>query len=228
MSCFFITGTDTGVGKTMICGAVASALVKSGFDVGVMKPFESGCGKSGPQDALFLKKMSETQDDINSICPCQFNLPLAPFVASGIEKKKILITNVVSRFLEIKKKHDIVLVEGAGGLMVPIAESLLTSGFVKLLNIPVIIVSRLNLGTINHTLLTVNHATECELKIAGIILNQTSKETGYAEKTNPDIINKFCSTPLIGQVPFVERKNRENPEHLSAIADKHIDLTIFD
>ena len=211
----------------MICGAVASALVKSGKDVGVMKPFESGCGKSDPQDALFLKKMSKTRDDIKSICPCQFNLPLAPFVASKIENKKILIGGVVSKFQEIKKKHDIVLVEGAGGLMVPITDKLLTSGFVKLLNIPVIIVSRLNLGTINHTLLTINHATECGLKIAGLILNQTCAETGHAERTNPDIIRKFCSTPIIGQMPFVGEKNRKNPEHLSAVADKHIDLTVF-
>ena len=231
MKSFFISGTDTGVGKTTLCGAIARSLVQMGKNVGVMKPFETGCRAEGsrmiPSDALFLKKMSCSTDDMDSICPCCYKLPLAPYVAGKIEDRKFEIRPVLEKFMELGRKHEIVLVEGAGGLLVPLMENYFTTDLIKDLDIPVIIVSRLGLGTINHTLLSVKHALACGLEVAGIIMNQASTEYGHAEKTNPEIIKRFSTVSLLGIVPFIEKGLRDNPEELADIVSRSLDLSVF-
>lgn len=227
----FISGTDTGVGKTLIGGAVARALVQSGKSVGVMKPFESGCTVQGdrliPNDALFLKKMAKCHEDLDKICPYSLKHPLAPWVAAKLENKTIELGKIKHIFLSMLKRYDFVLVEGAGGLMVPIDENLLILDLIHALNLPLIIVARLSLGTINHVLLTVKQAQTSGITVAGIILNQVSPETGKAEETNPQVIKKFTTVPIIGQMPFIAPDKRDDAEYLSALAAKCIDLSHF-
>ncbi len=214
MKSYFITGTDTGVGKTLVGGGIAGALRRSGKKVGVLKPFETGCslvnGELVAKDALFLKDISGCPDDIAVICPYRMKHPLAPGVAAEIEGVTIDLDRVKAVFQNMEKKYEKVLVEGAGGLMVPVTNDLLTSDLIKLLGLPVIIVSRLSLGTINHTLLTVKYALACGIKIAGIILNQVTDETGKAEETNPEVIKRFSGLPVMGQVPFIPEKKRSD------------------
>ncbi|MBI3584045.1 MAG: adenosylmethionine--8-amino-7-oxononanoate transaminase [Nitrospinae bacterium] len=197
----FITGTDTGVGKTVVSAGLALSLRHKGLDVGVMKPIQSG----DRGDTEFLIKVSGVKDEIELVNPCYFKKPLAPLTASKIEGVKINITAIKNAFDELCKRHDIVIVEGIGGLFVPLTEDYFVSDLILELNIPIIIVSRPNLGTINHTLLTVKHARESGIDIIGVIFNETKKKKkGLAEKTNPSIIEKLSGVPILGTLPYIQ------------------------
>ena len=124
-------------------------------------------------------------------------------------------------------RYDLVLVEGAGGLMVPITQQLLTADLIRLLDLPVIIIARTTLGTINHTLLTVKQAQSEDLEVRGIILNKTSPEPDEAEETNPAVLEKFSRVPLLGVVPYIPAKDRQNLELLSSLVCSHIDLSLL-
>ena len=228
MKSFFITGTDTGVGKTIVGGGIAGVLRRSGKKVGVLKPFESGCSNSGgeliPEDALFLKNISGCTEDIDVICPYRMGHPLAPGVAAEIEGVAIDLDRIRSCFKDLEKKYETVLVEGAGGLMVPVTGDLLISDLIKLLGLPTIIVSRLSLGTINHTLLTVKHALACGISVAGIILNQITPEIGKAEETNPEVIKRFSEIPILGQIPFIPEEKRNDADFIVDAIQENIDL----
>ena len=231
MKSFFITGTDTGVGKTIVGAGIAGVLRRSGKRVGVLKPFESGCSNSGgeliPEDAVFLKKLSGCTEDIDVICPYKMKHPLAPGVAAEMEGVSIDLDRIRSCFKTLEKNYETVLVEGAGGLMVPIAGDLLTSDLIKLLGLPTIIVSRLSLGTINHTLLTVRHALDCGLSVAGIILNQITPEIGKAEETNPKVIKRFSGISVLGRIPFIPKEKRNDADFLVDVIRQNIDLKIM-
>ena len=228
MKSYFITGTDTGVGKTLVGGGIAGALRRSGKKVGVFKPFESGCGVEGeklvPGDALFLKEISDCQEDLDMICPYRMKQSLAPGIAAEIEGVTIDMNKVRSAFQLMEEKYQTVLVEGAGGIMVPVSPALLTSDLVRILGLSIIIVSRLSLGTINHTLLTVQYAQSCGIKVAGIIFNQVSKEIGKAEETNPEVIKRFSDIPVLGQVPFISEDKRTDTEFIIDTVENSIDL----
>jgi dethiobiotin synthetase len=231
MDGFFITGTDTGVGKTLIAGAIARALSLQGRRVGVMKPFESGCRRNGdtlvPADALYLRNMAGSQDDLALICTYAFERPLAPGVAARLEHVSISLEKVQEIYSQLSAQHDIMLVEGAGGLMVPISEEQLIIDVVRLLQLPLIIVARSALGTINHTLLTVKEAQRGGIRVCGIILNKVSPEPDEAEDTNPEVIRKFSNVPLLGQVPYIPVDKRGDSDFLASLAQSKIDLGCF-
>jgi len=231
MKGFFFTGTDTGVGKTLIAGAIARALSLQGRRVGVMKPFESGCRRDGaavvPADALFLRNMVSSLDDLALICPYAFERPLAPGIAARSEHVTINIEKVQKIFKQLSAHYDVMLVEGAGGLMVPISEEHLIVDVIRLLKLPLIIVARTALGTINHTLLTVRAAQRAGIRVCGIILNKVSPEQDEAEDTNPEVIRKFSNVPLLGQVPYIPVDKRGDPDFLSSLAQSKIDLSCF-
>src|SRR3990167_2155347 len=144
----FITGMDTGVGKTVVTAGLVLSLKHKGLDVGIMKPIQSG----GRGDTEFLIKVSGVNDEIELINPYYLKKPLAPLTASEIEGVKIDITAIKNAFEELSRRHDIVIVEGIGGLLVPLTEDYFVSDLILELDIPVIVVSRVGLGTINHTL----------------------------------------------------------------------------
>lgn len=229
MKSIFITGTDTGVGKTLVGGAIARALSQSGRKIGVLKPFETGCTGDEKNlvaaDALFLKQMADCLEDINTICPYRMRHPLAPAVAASLESIQVDLDHIQAIFSEMQQRYDIVLVEGAGGLMVPLAENILTADLVKTLQLPLIIVSRLSLGTINHTLLTVRQAQAEGLNVAGIVLNQMTPEMGLAEQTNPHVIQTYTGVSLLGRIPFVPRELRTDADHLARLANEYIELS---
>lgn len=226
MNGYFITGTDTGVGKTLVTGAVARALVQRGKRVGVMKPFETGCGLRGsvlvPRDALFLKAMAQSTEALERICPCRLRYPLAPWIAAALEQVSIDVQQVVSIFKELQSRCDVMLVEGAGGLMVPITATLMNSDLAGLLGLPLIVVARLSLGTINHTLLTVQQALTRGLSVAGIVLNQLTPDRGVAEQTNPDAIRRLAGVPVLGQLPYVPEDRRNDDRFLAAWASANL------
>lgn len=201
----FITGTDTGVGKTFIAGALARGLRADGIDVGVMKPIETGCGsRLIPADAVYLKKKAGVSDSLEAIVPYRFRYPLAPWPASIKERKRINIKRILSAYKKLREKHSFMIVEGAGGLLVPITEHLDIVDLILAMKLPVLLVARTGLGTLNHTRLTIEYGKQRGILFAGIILNQAQPQQTLADKSNPLILSNKVDVPIIGSVPYVK------------------------
>jgi len=200
---YFVTGTDTDVGKTVVTFALGVLLKNKGLDVGVMKPIQCA-----GQDASFLKKNLGLEDSLKSINPYFAPDPVSPHVAFKRQKKKININKIIATFKDLSKRHDVLLVEGAGGLLVPIKDNYLVADLIKDLDLDLIIVSRLGLGTINHTLLTISQARQNGIKVKGVLFNQASSlKPGIPEKTNPDAIRKCGNVSVLGTIPFLRNIN---------------------
>jgi len=203
----FITGTDTGVGKTFVSVGLIKSMRERGINVCPMKPVESGCRvrKAGlvPADASALLNASSVKESIDLINPYRLKHPLAPSVAAEIEGVIISRKKIVSSYAKLSMKYDMTIVEGAGGIMVPVYKKYLFLDLASDLGLPVIIVSRPGLGTINHTLLSIEVIRNRGLKILGVIINNPVKSVaGLSEKTNPDVIEKLGKVPVLGIVPF--------------------------
>lgn len=200
----FITGTDTGVGKTYISSAIARAVKQYGLSAGVMKPLSSG----DRDDARALIDAAGVNDPLDLVNPVFFRYPLSPLASAELEgKKKVSLGKVWSAYARLKKKHDFMIVEGIGGLLVPIARNYYVSDMIKRFRLPAVVVARPALGTINHTLLTVDKLREKGIAVAGIILSSRQTST-LAEKTNPEILRKITRLPVL-EVPFNHDINLE-------------------
>ncbi len=209
----FITGTDTGVGKTFVAEGLIRAVKAMGTHVCPMKPVESGCtmkrGELVPADAMALIKAAGVDESIDLVNPYRMKNPLAPSVAAEIEGVAIKKKNIISAFNCISKKYDMVIVEGAGGIMVPVFKKYLFLDLAFDLKLPVIIVARPGLGTINHTLLTINALRNKGLRVLGVIINYAEKNrTGLPEKTNPSCIEKLGEVPILGTIPHLGASKR--------------------
>jgi len=202
----FVTGTDTGVGKSIVTGGLAAVLREHGVNVGVMKPVETGClqkdGSFFPADAQFLKEMAGVGLPLELIVPYQFKEPLAPSVAAEREGITIDSNQLVKKFEHLSHHHDVMLVEGAGGLLVPLYQKILFIDLVKRFKLPVLIVSRATLGTINHTLLTFRAARAEKVPVVGIVINNLSPEKNAASETNPEVITRLVDIPVWGVLPY--------------------------
>lgn len=218
---FFITGTDTGVGKTIITAALIKAAKFLGLSACGMKPIETGCLKSEfgvqssefrvkekvliPSDGMFLREIAGMDDSLDLLSPIRFQNPLAPFPASEIEEITVDIDKIKKAYSELSKKYDAVFVEGIGGLLVPIKKEYSVLDLARDFDLPIIVVARPGLGTINHTLLTVNYAIKEGLTVAGIIINHSQPPDGsLAEETNPEVIKQLLTVPLLGIFPYLE------------------------
>jgi len=207
---FFITATDTGVGKTVVSAAIIRALRHQGLNVCCMKPIESGCLREGdtliPADGNFLKEASGVDEPLENITPVRFEEPLAPWVAADRMASHIDIRMIHEKFRGLEDRYGAVVVEGIGGLMVPIGRDYFVADLAVDMALPLVIVASAQLGTINHTLLTVEHSLRNGLTVAGIILNHSAKTQGtVAEETNPDAIAHLTPVPVIGVMPFIEK-----------------------
>ena len=223
---YFITGTDTGVGKTFIAGGLASLYGKRGVRVGVMKPVESGCKRLAdglhPHDALFLKEMALSTDDVDRIVPYRLEHPLTPSVAAELEGVVIDLEAIKDVYQQLESRYDLMLVEGAGGLLAPLYKSATSVDLVRLLDIPLIVVARNALGTINHTLLTVEHALYSGLTVAGIILNTCDPDPDISVETNHQVIRQLSGLPLLGTIPYCSLPERTDRLTLAALLDGHV------
>jgi len=227
----FITGTDTGVGKTLIAGGLAACCRSGGTRVGVMKPVESGCRRLEhglqPDDALYLKKMAACADALDDIVPYRLEQPLTPSVAAALSGVAIDLDVIRQAYRRIAGRSDLVLVEGAGGLLAPIFGPSTGVDLLRLLQIPMIVVARNALGTINHTLLTVEHARRSGLTVLGIILNHCSPSPDLSAATNPGIIAELSGLPLLGVIPYLPLSVREDPSLLSAIIGREVNMDLL-
>jgi dethiobiotin synthetase len=229
MKVIFVTGTDTGVGKTVISSALAAFFsLRKNMRVGVMKPFESGLSKRDkdllPWDAICLREASGSNVDLNIISPYTFESPVAPEVAAMLEHVNIDISMVDKIFQGLRKSHDLVIIEGAGGVLVPIRENFFFADLIQQWKAPTLIVSRLGLGTINHTLLTNHFLKERGIKVLGVILNNTEGLEDLPAQTNPDILRRYLDTPVLGIFPHVKDllKGSVDRERMADILAKNI------
>jgi len=200
----FITGTDTGVGKTFFAAALARLLVDKGINTGVMKPVTSGCttrnGQLFSADAELLAwgaRLPMNQE----IAPYLLKEPIAPSAAAEMEHQKIEFSRILAAYHRLSEEHDFVIVEGAGGLMVPLAGGLLIADLAKLLDLPLLVVARPNLGTVNHTVLTCFVARELGLTVKGTIINNYPSLPDSAESTAPHLIDSLSGVPLLARIP---------------------------
>jgi dethiobiotin synthetase len=217
----FITGTDTGVGKTFVAAGLINTLKRLGLNVCPMKPVETGCGfRKGrlvPEDSLKLVKSAQIDDPLDIINPYRFRHPLAPAVAAQLEGAVIKKGKIFSAYKKLSSKYDITIIEGAGGIMVPLRRRYLFLDLIKDLAVPVLIVSRPGLGTINHTLLTIEAARNRGIDIIGVIINCPDvMRRDVSAKTNPRLINELTGVPILGIVPGERNRQGKVFHHIAS------------
>jgi len=197
----FVTGTDTGVGKTVFACALLRALRARGLDAGGMKPVETGVGASGPQDALALRAAADDADPLDDVCPQRFALPAAPTVAAAAEGRRVDLEAIDAAFARLMARHALLVVEGAGGLLVPVADGLSMADLAARLALPLVIVARAALGTINHTRLTLEAARSRDLPIAGVVVSFAGGRLCAADEANLSALRGDPEIPWLGEIP---------------------------
>ena len=171
-----------------------------------MKPVQ--CGGT---DAEFLRKSLRLNDAPADINPCFAREPLSPRLAFRREKRSVDVGKILTAYGRLKQKHDILLVEGAGGLMVPLRDDYFVADLVRDLDLELIIVARLGLGTINHTLLTIEQARAQGIAVRGVLFSEAStRQRGIPEKTNPDVIRRLGNVPILGTIPYLKSLRRQD------------------
>ena len=198
---FFVTGTDTGVGKTVVSCALARGLHARGVDVGVMKPSETGVEAAGPLDALALREAAGVEDPLDDVCPQAFALPAAPTVAAAAEGREVDADAIRSAWKRLAERHELMIVEGAGGLLVPIWAGATMADLAAELGLPLVLVVRGALGTINHTRLTLEAAAQRELTVAGVVISPVTGALSAADEANLDSLRTELGSLLAGEIP---------------------------
>ncbi len=199
---FFVTGTDTGVGKTLVTAALVAALRQEGFQPGVMKPFETGGIRAG--DAQLLKRAAAVRDPLEMISPYRFAKPLSPLAASLEVGRSIRPARVLAAFKTLAGRHPLMLVEGIGGILVPLTYRFSVLDLAARFGLPLLIVSRAGLGTVNQTLLTLQAARRGRLKVAAVLLNDTAGVPDPSLASNRALIRRLGRVPVWGPLPHLE------------------------
>jgi dethiobiotin synthetase len=200
---FFITGTGTGVGKTIVTAGIAGHFISTGKKVSVMKPVQTGTGNSA-SDLEIVKALVPGITTIPKLLatPYSFSLPASPLLAAKCENRAINPDTILKAFKELSSRQDVdvLLVEGAGGLLVPLTEEFLMVDLILKMNIPAILVTYAGLGTVNHTLLSIEAMKNRNLKIAGIVINRMPRNPGIVEKDNIKTIERIGGVPVIAAI----------------------------
>jgi dethiobiotin synthetase len=220
----FITATDTGVGKTVVTAALAVALCKHGYSVGVMKPIETGVPSSADagSDAAQLRAAARSSDALTEIRPYAFRRPLAPLDAARLEKITVTLPTIMRAFHTLQSRHEVVLVEGVGGVHVPITSSLDVSDLIYRMKLPALVVGRVSLGGINHALLTLGALRQRKISILALVLNQTlPAQTATAraqECSTVRLLRQLAGVPVIGPLPYRSTLERNFHSEVARLA----------
>ena len=205
MKSIFITGTDTDVGKTYITAGLAVTLRKMGIDIGVMKPFAAGnAQKNGfkSEDVEILSKSAQVNDPENLVNPQFFPISASPYTAWKKLKIKPKIPTILKSFKKLSNLHEMLLIEGMGGVMTPILKDYYITNLIKEMKIPTIIVTRSKVGTVNHTIMTVKFCEKFKIPIKGIIINNFDK--GYPVKQLKNDLEGLTGVKVLGSIPFLK------------------------
>lgn len=210
MKGIFLTGTDTDIGKTTIATSMASLLRKKGVDVGVMKPFATGdrvySSKYKSKDSALLARAAQVKDPDEEINPFFYSIPTAPFTAAKMQsEKEPIVEDAVRIYRQLAAKHDFMIVEGIGGIMVPLTKKQYVAHFAKLLDLPIMIVAGCKLGTINHTLLTVKVCDDFGLNVLGIIINGLPVKASLLKRQTIETISELSKLRILSVIPFAKK-----------------------
>ena len=219
----FITGTDTDVGKTYITAGLAITLRKMSIDVGVMKPFAAGIAqKKGykSEDIEILSHAAQINDPENLVNPQFFPIPASPYTAWKKLKIKPKIPMILSSFKKLSNIHEMMLVEGMGGILTPILKDYYVTNLIKDMKIPTIIVTRSKVGTVNHTLMTVKMCEKYKIPIKGIIINNFDGD-GYPINQLKSDLENLTGIKVLGSIPFIKDMSDAS---LYRIFKKNIDM----
>ena len=204
MNSFFVTGTDTDVGKTCVSAALAKYFRDNDVDVGVMKPFASGY-KATPDsvsaDVEILMKYSGVNDSIDLVNPYYFEIPTSPYDASKQLNLEIDISKVIESYNQLSSIHDIVIVEGIGGIMTPISRNYFVSDLISDLQLSSFIVTGSKIGAVNHFMLTYEHARQKNLNLKGFFINQNVSD-GYELSNLKHQIFGLTEKKVFGAIPY--------------------------
>lgn len=198
----FITGTDTGVGKTVVTAAIGQRLQRMGVRVGAFKPISTGGLMS--EDGKCLKAALRLLEPSSCVAPVNFIAPVAPLVAVAMAQRKLSWGKIRGGYRWWRRRYPVVLLEGVGGVMVPVDRGKFVVDLIREFRLPTIIVARAGLGTINHTVLTVQALQRKRLKILGVILNGTTGKD-VSEKTNGLVIEACTGIPILATLAFQSR-----------------------
>ncbi len=201
----FITGTNTGVGKTFFSYLLAKGLKKLGINVGYWKPVETGADPFPPDAKLLAELLGQ---DLEETVGYTFKLPLAPAVASEYEGERIDLKALRERFGEKLGRYGVLIVEGAGGLAVPIKGNYTYGDLAKELSLPLVIVSDARLGTINCSFLTAHYGKSLGLDLLGFVFNRFTGRD-ISEKDNPSVVEKMTGLPALFKIPETQLKGFE-------------------
>jgi dethiobiotin synthetase len=201
----------------MIAAALTALLRAAQLDVGVMKPVETGRRSREVSDAARLVRAASVRDPAALVAPYRFAAPLSPLAAARMAGRPISITHLVSAYRTLARRHRVMLVEGSGGLLVPLTGTATMADLARRLNLPVVIVARAGLGTLNHTLLTVDAARRHGLRIAGIILNHSTAarrdpSVDVRRWGNGALLRELTGLPVIGPLPYRRRLGRQGAD----------------
>ena len=221
---YFITGTDTGVGKTSITAGLAGSMRKIGIDVGVMKPISTGYPqKSGfkSYDVAKLVEAISIKDPEDLINPVFLALPTSPYDATKLLELSVDMPLIFEQFKKLLSMHEILLVEGIGGIMTPITKNFFVADLIKGMNIEIIIVTRATIGTLNHTIMTCKMCKDYGIKIRGLIINNFDEKGTPSEKNAPKTLYELTNVPILGMISFIKDLNKieKMVEHVSKNVD---------
>lgn len=205
-----IIGTDTAVGKTFIAAALARVFHSRGIDVGVMKPFAAARRTFSriyrSEDTAILARAAHSTDPDAEINSYFYTVPAAPYVASAVtQEEKVSIPAVLDTYQHLAAKHDIMIVEGIGGLMVPLTESETFADFAKILNMPTIVVARCRIGTFNHTLLTLSVSKNYDLDVMGLVMNGYPRRQRAEDKQLIIALKRLAGVEVLCVVPKITK-----------------------
>lgn len=199
----FVTGTDTGVGKTEVACALVRDARSRGIDAVGMKPAQSGTVPAGRSDAERLADAAEGVEPIAAICPYAFPAPLAPAVAARLAGQTVSLERIVAAARALAARRDAVVVESAGGLLVPLTERETYADLAVALSLPVVLVARAGLGTVNHTALTVEALLRRGLELRAIVLDRTAPDDDPSVAHNAAEIARLTGVAPIATLPFI-------------------------
>jgi dethiobiotin synthetase len=210
----FVTGADTGVGKTRVAAGLLRLALRRGRRPRPFKPVETGCHPE-PADASLLLAAAGHPISLAAVCPYPLTLPAAPAAAAQAQGLAIDVDDLADRARLAAASGDLLVVEGAGGLLVPYNGSMTTADLAARLGLPILVVARTALGTINHTALTVAEILRRGLSLAGVVLVHTTAEAEPHERWNPELIEAVAGVRVLGTLPHVGSTDANNPDRLA-------------
>ena len=224
----FMTGTDTGVGKTVITAALTLALQQKGQLVGIMKPVETGMDPQQQEksDTARLRSLLSPPPPFGSICLYAFSQPLAPLACARKAGTTIDVDRIASRVHDLTQQYPFFIVEGAGGVLTPITQQHSMRDLMVTLNLPALVVGRASLGSVNHLLLTLEGLAHAGIKTCGVVLNNPlanppTETTRQQHTSTVELIQELSTVPVFGPLEFEEKVRASWRKGVERLAEHH-------